>query len=110
MANVNAAMTAAGFGENVPTQRGRAAAQGLTLGFADELEARAVSLASGRPYEEVLGEVREKLAAYKEAYPMSSLGYEAAGAMAPTAMSLLLSPFTGGTSTATTLPSLSWST
>lgn len=104
MVNVNAAMTAAGFGKNVPKERTRAAAQGLTLGFADELEARAVSLASGRPYEEVLDEVREKLAAYKEAYPMSSLGYEAAGAMAPTAMSLLLAPFTGGSSTATTLP------
>jgi len=100
--SANAAMAAAGF--NVPTQRTRSAAQGLTLGFADELEARAVSLASGRPYEEVLDEVREKLAAYREAYPMSSLAYEAGGAMAPTAISLLLSPFTGGTSTATTLP------
>ena len=100
--SANAAMAAAGF--NVPTERTRSAAQGLTLGFADELEARAVSLASGRPYEEVLDEVREKLAAYREAYPMSSLAYEAGGAMAPTAISLLLSPFTGGTSTATTLP------
>ena len=100
--SANAAMAAAGF--NVPTQRTRSAAQGLTLGFADELEARAVSLASGRPYEEVLDEVREKLAAYREAYPMSSLAYEAGGAMAPTAISLLLSPFTGGASTATTLP------
>jgi len=100
--SANAAMAAAGF--NVPTQRTRSAAQGLTLGFADELEARAVSLASGRPYEEVLEEVREKLAAYREAYPMSSLGYEAGGAIAPTAISLLLSPFTGGASTATTLP------
>ena len=88
----NEAMAAAGF--NVPTQRTRSAAQGLTLGFADELEARAVSLASGRPYEEVLDEVREKLARYREAYPMSSLGYEAGGAVAPTAISLLLSPFT----------------
>lgn len=101
--SANAAMAAAGF-KSAPTERTRSAAQGLTLGFADELEARAVSLASGRPYEEVLDEVREKLAAYKEAYPMSSLGYEAAGAMAPTAISLLLSPFTGGASTATTLP------
>jgi len=96
------AMAAAGF--NVPKQRIRSMGQGLTLGFADELEARAVSLASGRPYEEVLDEVREKLSRYKEAYPMSSLGYEAGGAMAPTAISLLLSPFTGGTSTAATLP------
>ncbi len=100
--SIEAAQQAAGFG--VPKQRTRAAAQGLTLGFADELEARAVSLASGRPYGEVLEEVRDKLSRYKDAYPMSSLGYEAGGAMAPTAISLLLSPFTGGGSTAATLP------
>lgn len=100
--SIEAAQQAAGFG--VPKERLRSIGQGLTLGFADELEARAVSLASGRPYGEVLDEVREKLAAYKEAYPMSSLGYEAGGAMAPTAISLLLSPFTGGGSTAATLP------
>ena len=100
--SIEAAQQAAGFG--IPKQRTRAAAQGLTLGFADELEARAVSLASGRPYGEVLDEVRDKLARYKKAYPMSSLGYEAGGAMAPTAISLLLSPFTGGGSTAATLP------
>jgi len=99
----NEAMTAAGFG-NAPKERLRSMGQGLTLGFADELEARAVSLASGRPYEEVLEEVRDKLSRYREAYPMSSLGYEAGGAMAPTAISLLLSPFTGGGSTAATLP------
>lgn len=101
MANIEAAMAALGA---PPKERLRSMGQGLTLGFADELEARAVSLASGRPYEEVLEEIRDKLSRYREAYPMSSLGYEAGGAMAPTAISLLLSPFTGGGSAAATLP------
>ena len=88
-----------------PTQRVRSMAQGLTLGFADELEARAVALASGRPYDEVLAEVRDKLEAYQEANPVSSLAYEAGGAMIPTAMALLAAPFTGGSSTAVAAPS-----
>ena len=88
-----------------PKQRVRSMAQGLTLGFADELEARAVALASGRPYDEVLAEVRDKLEAYQEANPVSSLAYEAGGAMIPTAMALLAAPFTGGSSTAVAAPS-----
>ena len=95
MANSNAAIAAA-LGEEVPKQRLRSMGQGLTLGFADELEARAVAVASGRQYEDVLQEVREKLAAYQAAYPGSSMGYEAAGAVAPTALALLAAPFTGG--------------
>jgi hypothetical protein len=35
-----------------PKQRVRTMAQGLTLGTADEMEARARSLTTGRPYEE----------------------------------------------------------
>ena len=88
-----------------PKERVRTMAQGFTLGFADELEARAVALASGRPYDEVLAEVRDKLEAYKNANPVSSTLYEAGGAMIPTAMALLASPFTGGTSAAATAPS-----
>ena len=53
----------------VPTQRVRAAAQGLTFGTADEIEARARSLATGRPYQEVLAEIRGGLEAYREARP-----------------------------------------
>ena len=104
MANSNAAIAAA-LGEEVPKQRLRSMGQGLTLGFADELEARAVALASGRQYEDVLQEVRDKLAAYQAAYPGSSMGYEAAGAVAPTALALLAAPFTGGSSTAVAAPS-----
>lgn len=65
------------------TQRIRTAAQGLTFGTADEAEARAVSLATGRPYQEVLDEIRGKLGAYREARPIEALGAEMAGAIGP---------------------------
>lgn len=67
----------------VPTQRLRTAAQGLTFGTADEIEARARSLATGRPYEEVLNEVRGGLKAYREARPIESMAYEIGGAAIP---------------------------
>lgn len=67
----------------VPTQRVRTAAQGLTFGTADEVEARAVSLATGRPYQEVIDEIRGKIKAYQEARPVEALGAEMAGAVAP---------------------------
>ena len=66
-----------------PKQRLRTMAQGASLGFADEVEAGAVSAATGRPYEEVLDEIRGGLKAYKEAYPKSSLAYEIGGAALP---------------------------
>lgn len=69
--------------EEVPTQRVRTAAQGATFGFADEIEARARSLATGRPYEDVLGELRGQIKAYKEARPLESMAYEMGGAFAP---------------------------
>lgn len=69
--------------EEVPTQRTRTAAQGLTFGTADEIEAFGVSLATGRPYEEVLDEVRGKLKAYKEARPLESAAFEIGGAVVP---------------------------
>lgn len=79
----------------VPTQRVRAAAQGLTFGAADEIEARARSLATGRPYEEVLAEIRGGLEAYRQDQPIASTAYEIGGAALP---ALLAAPFTGGTS------------
>lgn len=69
--------------EAVPTQRLRTAAQGLTLGTADEIEARAISLATGRPYAEVLDEVRGKIKAYQEARPGEAMAAELAGAVVP---------------------------
>ena len=67
----------------VPTQRRLAAFQGASLGFADEIEARAVSLATGRPYQEVLDELRGKLKAYQQARPGEALAYELGGAVLP---------------------------
>ena len=69
--------------EAVPTQRTRTAFQGLTFGTADEIEARARSLATGRPYSEVLDEIRGGLKAYKEARPGEALGFEIGGALLP---------------------------
>jgi len=84
----------------VPTQRTRAFAQGVTFGFADELEARARALATGQTYEEALEEIRAKLKGYQEARPGEAFGYEMAGAVAP---ALAAAPFTGGTGTAAIL-------
>ena len=73
----------------VPTQRIRTALQGLSVGSADEIEARAMALATGRPYAEILEEVRSGIKAYQEARPYESMAYEAGGALAPAL-------FTGG--------------
>ena len=89
-----------------PKQRVRTMAQGLTLGTADEMEARARSLTTGRPYEEVLDEIRGQIKSYQEAYPKSSMGYEIGGAAIPTAAAMIAAPFTGGGSTAAVAPSL----
>jgi len=70
--------------EEVPTQRIRTAlGQGMAFGAGDEIEARARSLATGRPYEEVLNEIRGKLKAYQEARPIESTAYEIGGAIVP---------------------------
>jgi hypothetical protein len=85
---------------SVPTQRARVAAQGLSFGVADEIEARARSLMEGRPYDQVLAEIRGAISAYQEDQPMAALGYEIGGSAIP---GLLAAPFTGGTSMAPTL-------
>lgn len=79
---------------NTPKQRTRAAAQGLTFGFADEVEARFRSIGS-RTYDEIVAEIRGVNADYSEAFPVESLAYEIGGAVAP---ALLAAPFTGGAS------------
>jgi len=66
-----------------PKQRVRTMAQGASFGFADEAEAKFMSAATGRPYDEVLDEIRGGLKAYKEAYPKSSMAYEIGGAALP---------------------------
>lgn len=105
------------YGTPVEKERVRTALHGLTLGAYDEAEAAARSAATSiasklgfdvndPSYEEVLKDIRGNLKAYQEAYPVSSLGYEAAGAAIPAVASLIAAPFTGGSSTAVTAPSL----
>jgi hypothetical protein len=89
-----------------PKQRVRTMAQGLTLGTADEMEAMARSLTTGRPYAEVLDEIRGQIKSYQEAYPKSSMGYEIGGAAIPTIVSMAAAPFTGGASTVAVAPTL----
>lgn len=70
----------------VDSQRLRMMGQGLTLGFADEIEAAVQAALSGEvSYEQALAEIRSKINAYKKAEPMSALGYEALGSI-PTAL------------------------
>lgn len=83
-----------------PTQRVRTAAQGLTFGTADEIEARVRSIATGRPYQEVLDEIRGGIKAYQQTRPGQALAYEIGGAALP---ALVAAPFTGGTSVPMTL-------
>ncbi len=59
----------------------RAAAQGLTFGFADELEAAA----SDEEYEVALARIREQQERYKQLNPGSAIGFELAGSL-PTAL------------------------
>lgn len=92
--------------EAAPRERMRMLAQGTTLGGADEAEAAAIATATGRPYEDVLNELRGRLKAYQEARPIESFLYEAGGAVVPAVGAALLAPFTGGASTAAVAPTL----
>jgi hypothetical protein len=94
--------------EDKPTERLRAAAQGLTFGASDEIAAAAQNPISafnsimgwdgGKPYEDTLKSERGKLDQYRKDYPYSSLGWEVGGAALPIAASIVAAPFTGGTS------------
>lgn len=66
--------------------------QGLSFGFADEIEAGARSMFS-ETYDEAIGKVRGKLKDYKEAFPIESAAYEVGGAMVPAIAATVL---TGG--------------
>lgn len=67
----------------VPTQRIRTAAQGLTLGFGDEIEAALRNPFNAERRAETLAEIRGGIADYQEARPYESLGYEVGGAVLP---------------------------
>ena len=75
----------------VESQKLRAAASGLFMGWADELEAGVrAAVFEDRPYEEIRDEIRSKVEAYQEANPGESLSFEALGAVAPTALMFLV--------------------
>ena len=83
----------------------RAALQGVTLGFADELEAAIFNPASalgaalgfeGKNYNERLETVRDKLASYRSENPLEAMAYEMGGAVLPTLAAGLLTAGTGG--------------
>jgi hypothetical protein len=98
-------------------QRTRAAAQGLTMGFADEIEAAlrnpldaagsALGLTDGSEYSGALDDIRGKLEAYRNEDPLGAIGYEVGGAVLPALGAGLLSMGSGsaavGTATAARL-------
>ena len=63
----------------VPTQRVRTAAQGLTLGFGDEIEAFLRNPLNSERRGETLSDIRGGISDYQEARPYESLGYEIGG-------------------------------
>lgn len=84
-----------------------AAAQGLTFGFSDEIAAGISGLGSfftdetfQQAFDRTLKQERENLEEFRKANPVASTVGEVVGSVAPVAVSLLLTPFTGGTSSA----------
>ena len=67
----------------VEKQRIRTSLQGLMFGTSDEAEAFLRSKFSNQTYDDALAEIRGGLKAYKEEYPLESIGYEIAGAAIP---------------------------
>lgn len=67
---------------SMPTETARAAGQGLTFGFADELEAALRSGAiSGKDYEAIRNDLRAKQAEFALQNPKTALGAEIAGGL-----------------------------
>ena len=73
----------------------RLLAQGVALGFGDEIEAAVRALSPTVTYAEALKEIRESISKAKESYPLKSAALEVGGALVP---GLAAAPFTGGTS------------
>jgi len=81
--------------QTVEKQKGRAVTQGITFGFGEEIEAagRAALGAVGlteddRGYTAIRDELRQKLQAYREAYPGEAITMELAGAIIPSLATL----------------------
>lgn len=74
--------------------------QGLAMGYGDEVEAFIRSkLPGGRPYEEELTDVRQKIETAQRERPIAATTAEVGGSVAPVIASLAAIPFTGGAST-----------
>lgn len=80
---------------------GRAAAQGLSLGWSDELEAAARAAAGEGTYQENYDKLNASKKAYEEKYPNRAMAAELAGQVIPMAI-----PFVSGARAATAVPSL----
>ena len=77
----------------VEDQKTRAFAQGLTFGFADEMEAFVRSLANKDvSYEQQRDQIRNAMTEYAKAKPGEALAMEVAGAVVPTIVSLFGGP------------------
>tara|TARA_R110000765_G_scaffold96319_1_gene181484 strand:- start:2021 stop:3850 length:1830 start_codon:yes stop_codon:yes gene_type:complete len=92
-------------GKTVEAGFGRLFAQGISLGFADELEAHVREL-NGQDYDKSLQAIRNGIADYREENGGTALVAEMAGALAPTIGALIAAPFTGGSSAAVVAPTL----
>ena len=86
---------------------GRMAAQGVTLGFSDEIGAGAVAAWDSfndkdfsESFDTRLAQNRAELDSFRQANPKTAFASEVVGSVAPIVASILLTPFTGGGSTA----------
>jgi len=61
-----------GFGSGVT----RAAAQGLTFGFADEIEAKYMSMIKGTSYKDEVNKIRNDISKFREQNPVAAYGTE----------------------------------
>lgn len=86
-----------------PSERFRAAMQGVTFGGADEAEAFLRSQFTDEEYDAALSDIRGNLAEYRQARPIEALGFEAGGALLP---SIALGLVSGGGGTVTQMPRL----
>ena len=72
--------------------------QGLLLGWGDEAEAWLRSKIGDDSYDETLARIQQSNQAYRDEYPVASIGNEVIGGLIPTAAAYFATPFTGGTS------------
>lgn len=72
------------------SQLGRSFAQGLTFGFADEIEAGIRSAFSGDEYSEIRDRIRQQLKDYQDANGAEALAAEIAGASIPSLVGFFL--------------------